>query len=174
MWGGGGLWTSDVPAAPQITTAQLRQDASGPITFLCGPPGSGTRMGSDRDEDGQLNAADCSDADPLHAASPAEVAGLLVSNASPLLSWDDQSGLAGYTVYYEVVGGLAATLRSTGLAASTSCVSGPITDPEFSDPRPNPPLKSIYYYLVRARTPECAGSYGPGRTAIEPLTCVGL
>jgi len=171
---GGGLWTSDVPAAPQITTAQLRQDASGPITFLCSPPGSGTRMGSDRDEDGQLNAADCSDADPLHAASPAEVAGLLVSNASPLLSWDDQSGLAGYTVYYEVVGGLAGTLRSTGLAASTSCVSGPIADPEFNDPRPNPPAKSIYYYLVRARTPECAGSYGPGRTAIEPLTCVGL
>ncbi len=172
--GSGGLWTSDVPSAPQVTTTDLRQGASGPITFLCGPPGSGTRMGSDRDEDGQLNAADCSDADPLAAASPTEVAGLFVSDASPLLSWDDQSGLAGSSVYYEVVGGLAASLRSTGLAAATSCVSGPLAYPEFNDPRPNPALRSIYFYLIRARTPECAGGYGAGRTSIEPLSCLGL
>ena len=171
--GTGGLWTSDVPLAPQVSTSALRTGATGPITFLCMPPGSGMRMGSDRDEDGVLNGADCSDGDPLHAASPVEVGGLVVSDTAPLLTWDDQAALAGDGVYYEVVGGLAGTLRTTGLAASTSCVSGPIVDPEFNDTRPNPPLKSIYYYLVRARTPECAGGYGAGHTSIEPLSCLG-
>jgi len=54
-----------------ITSAALRAlvPANGPITYTCAPPGSGTRMGIDRDEDGALDGLDnCVDvANPTQA-----------------------------------------------------------------------------------------------------------
>jgi hypothetical protein len=172
--GSGGLWTSDVPSAPQVSTTDLRSGATGPVTFLCGPIGSGVRLGADRDLDGALNGGDCSDGDPAASASPVEVANFVASESSPLLSWDDQTPLAGASVYYEVVGGSLDALSTTGLAAATSCVSGPLDAPQFDDPDPDPAPGAGRYYLVRARTAECLGGFGPGRSAIEPLSCLGL
>jgi DNA-binding beta-propeller fold protein YncE/mono/diheme cytochrome c family protein len=56
----GGLWTTDVAGEPQISTGALRQNAGGPLTFLCATIGSGVRLGADRDEDALLNGDEIS------------------------------------------------------------------------------------------------------------------
>ena len=53
-----GLFRRDQRAAPLVSAARLRALASqheGEITFTCVPPGSGVRIGIDRDEDGVLD-----------------------------------------------------------------------------------------------------------------------
>jgi hypothetical protein len=53
-----GLFRRDKRAAPLISAARLRVLAGqhgGEITFTCVPPGSGARIGIDRDEDGVLD-----------------------------------------------------------------------------------------------------------------------
>src|SRR5262245_2122308 len=55
---GSSLYRSDRQSEPQLTSAQLRALASTPgqeLTFTCVPPGSGQRIGIDRDEDGVLD-----------------------------------------------------------------------------------------------------------------------
>jgi hypothetical protein len=54
LYQGGGLWTSDIASAPAITRAQLLALASAghELTVTGVPPGSGQRMGLDRDRDG--------------------------------------------------------------------------------------------------------------------------
>ena len=52
-----GLFNPDKLAEPALTDTALR-DLAGPgqgLTYTCAPPGSGTRMGIDRDEDGTLD-----------------------------------------------------------------------------------------------------------------------
>ncbi|MEW6271507.1 MAG: hypothetical protein AB1689_19670, partial [Thermodesulfobacteriota bacterium] len=61
-----GTFKSDKAAEPQLADAALRALASTAgqeLTYTCAPPGSGTRMGIDRDEDGHL------DGDELDAGS---------------------------------------------------------------------------------------------------------
>ena len=55
---GGGVYQLDSAAAPPLTSAVLRALASPlfPITYTCAPPGSGVRIGLDRDEDGIFDA----------------------------------------------------------------------------------------------------------------------
>ncbi len=43
----GGSWKTDVQGEAQVSTADLRANAGGPITFLCGTLGSGPRLGGD-------------------------------------------------------------------------------------------------------------------------------
>ena len=53
-----GLFRRDQRAVPLISLARLRVLAwhhEGEITFTCVPPGSGVRIGIDRDEDGILD-----------------------------------------------------------------------------------------------------------------------
>jgi DNA-binding beta-propeller fold protein YncE len=57
LYAGGGFLT-DVSHAPKVPDALLRALAAGPqgaVTFTCVPPGSGARMGLDRDLDGVLD-----------------------------------------------------------------------------------------------------------------------
>jgi len=55
-----GQWKSDKAADPLATDAQIRGLVSteGPTTFTCVPPGSGTRMGINRDRDNFLDGDD--------------------------------------------------------------------------------------------------------------------
>ena len=77
----GGVFQSD-RLAQTNTDAELRADAAGgePRTYMCVPPGSGTRIGIDRDEDGFYDAdeldAGSDPADPL--STPGTVAALKV------------------------------------------------------------------------------------------------
>ena len=68
---GGGHFKSDEAGAPPISSAHLRQLAallSSELTYTCVPPGSGVRVGIDRDGDGYFDGDEwnaCSDpADP--------------------------------------------------------------------------------------------------------------
>ncbi|MGB8330441.1 MAG: hypothetical protein WCE62_09965 [Polyangiales bacterium] len=58
---GNNAFKMDDPAEPNWTKSQLLTEAVKPnqvLTFTCVPPGSGTRMGIDRDRDTQLDALD--------------------------------------------------------------------------------------------------------------------
>src|SRR5262249_29757175 len=56
----GGGFRSDIAAEPVLTDAARRARAAPgqELTYTCVPPGSGTRMGIDRDEDGVLDGDD--------------------------------------------------------------------------------------------------------------------
>jgi YVTN family beta-propeller protein len=69
---GGGLFASDRQAQPHVSDVGLRAAASagtGVLTYTCTPPGSGLRLGIDRDLDGALDgderAAGTDPANPL-------------------------------------------------------------------------------------------------------------
>jgi hypothetical protein len=70
---GGGTFQSDRGSEPALTDAQLRAHASAPgqeRTYHCVPPGSGARVGLDRDEDGFFDRDELdAGSDPADASS---------------------------------------------------------------------------------------------------------
>jgi hypothetical protein len=54
---GGQFLTDDNQVVPEAAIRNLAA-SEGPLTYTCAPPGSGTRMGIDRDEDTILDALD--------------------------------------------------------------------------------------------------------------------
>jgi hypothetical protein len=172
--GAGGLWTTDVAGEAQVSTLDLRQNAGGPVSFLCATIGSGVRLGADRDLDGHLNGEDCSPGDSAAPwLPPVEVTGLAVDNVSPAhLTWDaSQPAGAGPGVTYEVAGGGLLALRASGLGPATSCLASGLAATGYDDTRAAPPGGDGYFYLTRARNSCAAGTFGPGKQAIEPLAC---
>jgi DNA-binding beta-propeller fold protein YncE len=72
----GGLFLPDVTTTPPLTPAALRglvddgDHGSGSLTFTCAPPGSGFRMGIDRDGDGYADGDELvAGSDPANARS---------------------------------------------------------------------------------------------------------
>jgi hypothetical protein len=165
----GGLWTTDVAGEAQVTTAQLRQQAGGPITFTCATIGSGVRLGADRDEDLTLNGDDCAPANPSEWALPGMVTGMLV-DATSRLTWDAQVSPDPAPLAYEVAGGTLSSLPSNGFGLA-GCLAGDLVAPEWTDGRPNPPRGDGYFYLARARKPCGAGAFTSGSGAVEALSC---
>jgi hypothetical protein len=74
-WVGGpdATFTTDFGGEPAVTDAALRTLAATPgqeLTYLCAPPGSGTRMGVDRDDDGAFDRTELDEGtDPADPAS---------------------------------------------------------------------------------------------------------
>ena len=54
----GGLFRNDVNTTVADATLRTFATSSGPLTYTCAPPGSGARMGIDRDEDTVLDGLD--------------------------------------------------------------------------------------------------------------------
>jgi hypothetical protein len=83
---GNGTFASDRASEPAMSDAQLRAVAATPgqaLTFSCVPPGSGNRIGIDRDEDGFLHRDELDDGkDPADPASFPGSAPMLVSTKS--------------------------------------------------------------------------------------------
>jgi len=168
----GGVWLSDVAGEPGLTTTQLRQQATTPLSFLCATIGSGVRLGGDLDEDAVLNGNDCAAADAGSFAVPAVVSGVTASGITPTqLAWADQAASTGSGVRYDLAGGRLSQLRASGLAAATSCIAPDLATPSFSDTRPLPPPGDGDYFLVRAENACGGGGFGPGRTALDALGC---
>ncbi|HEY0132707.1 MAG TPA: hypothetical protein VGB85_01470, partial [Nannocystis sp.] len=73
FWFTNGSYTSSFAAAPAVTDAQLRQTAQQfnvPLTYTCVPPGSGKRLGVDRDADGHRDGDELlAGSDPADASS---------------------------------------------------------------------------------------------------------
>src|SRR6185436_17674509 len=130
------LWTSDVAGEPQVTTALLRANVGGPLTFTCATTGSGVRLGADRDEDGTLNGGDCAPGDASQWQRPVEVTNLLVTPAAHL-AWDAQVSADPTPVVYDVVGANLSTLSSGGLSGA-GCLATALTAPAWDDLRPDP------------------------------------
>ncbi len=168
----GGSWITDVAGEPAVSTTALRQNAEGPISFLCATIGSGARLGGDRDEDGVLNGNDCAPADAGSWALPAEIGSFQISGASPTqLSWASPAATIGPGVRFDVVSGSLSSLQTIGLVAATACAGSDLTTPSFSDARPGPPPGDGFYYLVRAENACGSGGFGSGRSALDPMAC---
>jgi len=165
----GGFWTTDLAGEAQVTTAQLRGQAGGPITFTCVTIGSGVRLGADRDEDLAFNAGDCAPADPSEWGLPGPVTGVQVDPVSHIV-WDAQVSPDPAPLTYEVAGGDLSAVPASGFAMA-GCLVGDLSAAEWNDARPDPPADDGYYYLVRARKPCGTGGFGPGRETIEALAC---
>ncbi len=60
LYAGDGKFLTDSPYYPQVTYSQLKHLArfGFTLTYTCAPPGSGLRMGIDRDLDGKLDSVD--------------------------------------------------------------------------------------------------------------------
>jgi DNA-binding beta-propeller fold protein YncE len=164
----GGLWSTDVAGELQVTTAQLRTQAGGPITFTCATVGSGQRLGSDRDEDGTPNGSDFCPGDAAVFEAPALVSGVGVDAASTV-SWSALVPADGAPVFYDVAGGSLSSVPGSGFT-SAACLAGVLPGTSWTDARPNPPMGNGYYYLVRGRKSCGAGSFGSG-SGPDALTC---
>jgi YVTN family beta-propeller protein len=171
--GSGGLWTTDVASDPQVSTAAMRQGASGPVTFLCAPIGSGVRLGADRDLDGHLNGEDCSPGDAAAPyLAPIEVADFTVGAARPSRQYrSPEPAGTGPGLVYDLAGGGLAALRSSGLGAAASCLVSGLATTGYDDTRPNPPAGDGYFYLARGRNSCGPGSFAQGPQPIDSLAC---
>lgn len=164
-----GNWVTDVAAEAPVTTTSLRTNAGGPITFTCGPLGSGQRLGGDRDMDGILDGEDCAPSFGSDTNLPTEVLGVRVrDDGVTTISWDDQT-IAGSPVDYDVLSGDISVLRSTGL--DTTCIGGGLGAPSFDDARSDPVADDGYYYLIRATNACGSGGLGTGRESQEGVVC---
>ena len=168
----GGVFRPDVAGGATRTTAQLRSEVEGPISFLCATLGSGARLGGDRDEDTVLDGDDCAAADPLSWGFPSEASGLVISGTTPTaLVWNDAAATIGPGLRHDVLGGQLAALRASGIESATNCVASGLATPEWNDPRSDPSPGDGYYYLVRDRNACGTGTCGPGRDSLLALVC---
>ena len=165
----GGLWSTDVAMEVQVTTAQLRASAGGPLTFTCATLGSGIRLGADRDEDGVPNGSDFCPGEPAVSQAPGLVSGVLVDAASNLI-WDPLASPDGAAIAYEVAGGSLLALPAGGFSGA-GCLAGGLLSTAWSDTRANPPPGDGFYYLVRGVKSCGAGSFGPGLAGPDALRC---
>jgi DNA-binding beta-propeller fold protein YncE len=166
----GGAWIPDVALEASVTTLALRQGAQGPITFTCATAGSGPRLGGDRDEDLAPNGDDCAPDDGESWSAPLTVTNLRLSRPGPRLLWDDQSGVTGPGLRYDVLGGDLSALRASGFAGTT-CLASELDVSIYVDGDPDPPAGDGTYYLVRSRNACGTGYLGPGRESIQELAC---
>ena len=164
-----GFWSTDVGGELQITTAQLRSQAGGPLTFTCATIGSGRRLGGDRDEDGMPNGSDFCPGDATVTQAPGLVTGVLVDAASQV-TWDPLASPDGAAITYDVAGGSLSALPAGGFSAA-ACLAGSLAATGWTDLRANPPVGDGFYYLVRGVKSCGAGSFGPGLAGPDALAC---
>jgi len=165
----GGFWSSDVGGELQITTAQLRAQAGGPLTFTCATVGSGLRLGIDRDEDGVPNGSDFCPGEAAVSLAPGLVSNVTVDALSSL-AWDPLASGDGAPIAYEVAGGNLLALAGGGFSGA-ACLAGALPAAAWTDPRSNPPVGNGFYYLVRGIKSCGAGSFGPGLAGPDALSC---
>ncbi len=128
----------------------------------------------DADADGRPDAScggsDCDDSNPQVWSPPPEATGLAIGGAVPTgLSWDDQGPQVGTETIYALVTGVISASGSSGFA-SASCLlfDAPTT---FNDGRPDPPVGSAFWYLVRGLNTCGSGTYGTSQRDAEINTC---
>lgn len=185
---GSGLFRSDRAAEAPLTEAQLRALARVPgqeLTYTAVPPGSGVRMGVDRDRDGHLdrdeldqgsdpanarstpddrdgdgtpNETDCAPDDPGANAVPGEVTDLAFAGNAWTLSWSSAAPTSGSATVHDVARGLLGNLP-VGSGPGETCVATGTpasTATDYSSPGP----ATGYWYLARARNVCGVGTYG--------------
>ncbi|ANM31066.1 hypothetical protein ABI59_18020 [Acidobacteria bacterium Mor1] len=155
----GGGWIPDRAADSVLSTALLRAQADGPLTFTCGTVGSGARLGGDRDEDDFLNRDDCAPSDGSTWRLPAAVDALRLSGIDPLqLNWQHDTLGAGPSLTYEVLSAPLSAL-SAGPGEAPVIENG-LASLGASIPSPTPARGEGAFYLVRGRNVCGAGPVG--------------
>jgi hypothetical protein len=128
----------------------------------------------DFDADGRGDAAcggsDCDDSNPLVWSPPPETTGLVMGGGAPTgLSWDDQGLQVGTETIYALVSGVISSMGRSGFASASCLVfDAPTT---FNDSRPNPPVGSAFWYLVRGLNTCGSGTYGTSQRDVEINAC---
>jgi hypothetical protein len=157
--------TAFVCAANENST-QLTQNP--PTGFPHPVNNAGSSDNVDADADGLIDRLDCADADATIWWGPTEVQGLSVTGGlDATLAWSGQAGTAGPGVTYDVVRGGLASL--SGLAdAGCFAPDTPLTN--LMDGTALLPGELGFYYLFRASSgAACPGTYGTGRSAVDPI-----
>jgi len=181
-----GVWNRDTPAVstdlvlvPRLSINE--NDACNGVDDDCdGSTDEGHRnsdgdgmadcVDTDDDNDSITDDLDCWPLDPGRAAEPPsevqDFAWTVGQRPARRLAWTDQ----GSGILYDVAGGMLADLRSDGGVDDAVCLSDGQSGSSFVDGRPDPPLGSGYYYIVRAEKAVCAaGSYGLATSGEERL-----
>jgi hypothetical protein len=115
--------------------------------------------GNDADGDSVCGDLDCNPTDPIVWSAPVEVTHLTVSGASPaLLSWDNQSSLAGPGSSYDLVSGTLENGSGFSFLTGTCLQAGGGTT--YSDARPDPGAGQGFWYLVRGTNACGVGTFG--------------
>ena len=73
-----------------------------------------------------------------------------------VMTWDDHG--AGFV--YDVASGTLAELHEDGSVFDAECLESGVGQASFTDPRPDPPISTAYYYIIRSRNECGAGTYG--------------
>jgi hypothetical protein len=123
----------------------------------------------DADADGHTSCGgDCDDADGSVWASPVEAAGLLIGPGTPTaITWESQDVVAGPGTFYDLGSGTRA--GQVPIDASTAVCLSPGGSSPASDPRADPAVGEVFWYLVRGRNACGTGSYGtPARDNAIP------
>ena len=122
-------------------------------------PGAVPDVDGDEVDDG----CDCDATDATAFAVPAEVPRVRPSGSAPTLGWDPQRAEAGDGTTYVVVSGEL----SGGVPSACTLQTG-LTEPSYTDPRPNPPIGDGFFYLVRAGNACGDGTFGDGTGPVDP------
>jgi hypothetical protein len=113
----------------------------------------------DIDDDGVLNASDCAPYDVTTWGVPIEVANVKAITSSPTtLTYDLQN--VGSGTHYEIVSGLLSRTVVTRGFQEDFCVAAFTGGGSWQDPRPNPPVRNGWYYMIRDVNNCGASSYG--------------
>ncbi|HXI02458.1 MAG TPA: MopE-related protein [Candidatus Saccharimonadales bacterium] len=119
----------------------------------------------DDDNDGVPDTSDCAPLDAGAFAPPMPVLDLAFTGASATdLQWPTQND--GTETLYDVTTGTYGDTGSLTYPAGSCLVSTP--DGFTTDNRPDPPVGSVYYYLVKARNTCGAGTYGTAERDTSP------
>jgi YVTN family beta-propeller protein len=164
----GGAWTLDRASDAPRTLAALRQEADGPITFLCVTLDGGSRLGGDADLDAFLDGDDCLPGDPAIWAAPGP--DQTVGFESPvrlLLGFDPDTGAS---TLFDLASGLLSVLRLDGGVEGAACLAGDVAGTTYDDLRV-PPSGDGFYYLIRGANACGVGGYGTGREVLDSLSC---
>ncbi len=142
------------------------------LVVIAGCCHAGCFIGGTCHDDQDLNPGnDCEVCDPASPSAwspslPVEVEGLALAQPSMTrLSWVGQS--PGFR--YDIVSGDLGALLSSGTAADARCVVDDLTGVTWDDPRPDPSMGQVYYYLVRSQKSCASGTYGMGTPGAEYL-----
>jgi len=150
----------------------LRQNAEGPLTFLCATIGSGVRLCADRNLDTRFNGDDCAASAPAAFAVAPEVPDLTCDRShGTTLAWSDQAALPGPGIVYDIPSGDLSDLSNRGLAAAATCLAGGLGGATFTDTRLDPAVDRGWFSLVRGRN-GCGAAIFGGDGSTDTLACV--
>ncbi len=130
---------------------------------------NGANSNSDGDGDGLISVLDCSDSDSSSLYFPVEVTGdNVVAVATTTVSWNSQSNVTGISTRYDIVTGLVSDLASSKSYVSATCLQSGINGVSLADPRPDPVIGQIFYYLIRAANQCGKGTFGDSSLVPDP------